>query len=287
MSWGKFDRVKDAIAGLSRFHTHILIVFALIFGYFLASVVVEQPKVGVIEIRTSIMGKGVADDIVEMLRYAKDTKEIKAVVLEINSPGGEVTATEEIYMNILELRKEKPVVASINQLGASGAYYIAAASNLIYAKPTSFVGSIGVVTSLPRHEIPEEDRITTGPFKRTGSSRRDWTYKVQMAQETFLNAILLQRKDKLKISKEDLARAEIYTGIEGLELGLIDEIGSNSDAIEGAARLAGISNYGLVDINQELGIFPFEIYFTYLNESSLAPTNTVPINYYLYLELEE
>lgn len=280
MKVGKLD-LLNALKNI-----YVLSALALVFGYFISSALVTQPQVGIIKISSAITSKDTADDVVRMLRYARNTSEIKAVVLEINSPGGEVTVTEEIYLNILDLRKEKPVVASINQIGASGAYYISVASNYIIAKPSSSIGSIGVVSSLPSPVKLDEDEIITGPFKQTGSSRKDYTYDVQLAQETFLNAVLLQRGKRLQITEEELARAEIYSGIEGKRLGLIDELGSNTDAIEKAADLAGITNYQEVDINENLGIQSFFIHITYVNESILeTPSNTVPVNYYLYLEM--
>jgi len=280
MKVGKLD-LLNALKNI-----YVLSALALVFGYFISSALVTQPQVGIIKISGAITTKGTADDVVRMLRYARNTSEIKAVVLEVNSPGGEVTVTEEIYLNILDLRKEKPVVASINQIGASGAYYISVASNYIIAKPSSSIGSIGVVSSLPSPVKLDEDEIITGPFKQTGSSRKDYTYDVQLAQETFLNAVLLQRGKRLQITKEELARAEIYSGIEGKRLGLIDEIGSNTDAIEKAADLARIANYQEVDINENLEIQSFFIHITYVNESILeTPSNTVPVNYYLYLEM--
>jgi protease-4 len=286
MDLERLDSIKEVLARLSRSYI-FLVIAALVLGYLIFNAFVAQPKVGIIKISGAIMDKSTVDDIVSMLRYAEDTDEIKAVVLEINSPGGEVTACEELYMGVLGLRKEKPVVASINQIGASGAYYVAIASNFIYVKPSSSIGSIGVLSRLPRPEILDEEIITTGPFKRTGSPRKDYAYEIQMVEETFLNAVMLQRGDKLKISKEELSKAEVYSGIEGLRLGLVDAIGSNSDAIEKAAEYAGIANYELIDINKELNITQSSTVM-FVNESALkAPTNTQPINYYLYVELEK
>jgi protease-4 len=280
----RFGLSWDTRKKLGKLHTPAILVTTFVLAILASSLLISQPKVGVIKVGTSIMSMETARDIVKMLRYAKEDKNIKAVMLEINSPGGEVTAIEEIYLNILDLKKEKPVVASIDQLGASGAYYIAVASNLIYAKPDSSVGGIGVISRLPSPEELDEDTITTGPFKVTGFSRRDFTYRVGMAQETFLNAIILQRGEKLKISKEELSKAGIYGALDGLRLGLIDNIGSNFDAIEKAARMAGIANYEIIDINEKLKI-SFGAHSTYVNTSLLGRTNTVPINYYLYLEL--
>ena len=110
-----------------------------------------------------------------MLRYARDDGNIKAVVLLIDSPGGEVSVIEQIYLDMLRLRQQKPIVASIGAIGASGGYYIAVASNFIYAQPTSQLGNVGAWTSLPSPERLDEDTLATGLFKATGSSRRTTT----------------------------------------------------------------------------------------------------------------
>ncbi len=134
-------------------------LLAAILGGFIGSLVISKPNVGLIKIPGTIQYQGKAEAIVEMLRYAEENDRIKAVVLEIDSPGGEVSATEEIYLNVLRLKKQKPVVVSINQWAASGGYYIAAASNFIYAKPTSMIGNIGVWVRMPQPQEPFENTV--------------------------------------------------------------------------------------------------------------------------------
>lgn len=283
--------VREALRSLSTSRI-FLILSALIIGYIIFNAFVTQPKVGVITISGTIsdeerMGGITAREVASMLRYAKGERSIKAVVLEINSPGGLASASEEIYMSALELKKEKPLVASINGIGASGAYYIAIASNYIYAKPTSIVGSVGVVTKLPTPERLDEDTLITGPFKETGASRRDWAYQTQMVKKTFLQAVMLQRKDRLDMTEEELAKGEVYIGTLALRYGLIDEIGSTNDAIEKAAQLAGIANYKVIDIAKEMNLTRAAMAFL-VNETLLrSPTNTAPINYYIYMEFEK
>jgi len=228
------------------------IILALIIGglisVFSFREFIAKPEVGVIRISGSILGQWQADEILEQIRYAKEKKEIKGVVLEIDSPGGEASVVEGIYLALLRLREEKPIVASINQRGASGGYYIALASNFIYAKPDSEIGSIGAWTSLPYPEMPSEDILPTGPFKDTGMTRQKAVGQLEMLRQSFLGVVLFHRGEKLKISADELTKAEVYTGIEGLGAGLIDEIGSNFDAIEKAADYAGIAHYQVVDI---------------------------------------
>jgi protease-4 len=215
---------------------------------------IARPTIGIIRLDTSIFAF-TRDMMVEMLRYARDSDSIKAVVLEIESPGGGVTSTEEIYLDILRLREEKPVVASIGLGALSGGYFVAVASNYIYAKPTSFIGNVGVWTTLPpeREEL-SEDIIPTGPFKSAGSTRRRATAWQEMVKQGFIRTVVSGRGDKLRMSQEELSKAEIYIGLEALRYGLIDELGSTTDAIERAAALAGITNYRVLDIKEELGL---------------------------------
>ena len=255
-----------------------VIAAVLIFDFF-----ITVPNVGIVTIDGPIMDESTKDAIIMMLRYARYDDSIKAVILEINCPGGEVTKIEEIYLEVLRLRSEKPVVASIDEIGVSGGYYIAAASNSIFAKPSSQVGNIGVISVLPEKVALDEDHIATGPYKTTGASRKYYAGQVEMMKECFLMAVLSQRNDSLKIDKENLSKAEIYVGIEGLTYGLIDEIGSKSDAIEQAASYAGIANYGLVNINKEMAVrLNGNPSFAHLGANQ--STNTVPINYYLCIE---
>lgn len=251
----KFGLIKNLMR--AWFKSYIFwIVLALIIGglisVFSFREFITKPEVGVIRISGSILGQEQADEILEMIRYAKDKKTIKAVVLEIDSPGGEASVIEGIYLALLRLRQEKPIVASINQKGASGGYYIALASNFIYAKPDSEIGSIGAWTALPFPEVPSEDVLPTGPFKDTGMTRRKAVGQLEMLRQSFLRTVLFHRGEKLKISPEELTRAEVYTGIEGFRYGLIDEIGSNFDALEKVARYAGIAHYQVKDIAEKM-----------------------------------
>lgn len=264
----------------------LLIIISIAIGNFIFDVLIEKPHIGIIRIEGSISSEAKKDSILELIDTAKENKSIKAVVLEINSPGGEAAIIEEIYLSLLELRRKKPLVASIDQLGASGAYYIAIASNYIYAKPSSDIGSIGVVSVLPEREPLDENTITTGTLKGVGTPRKELTRQIQMIQESFLRAVLLQREDKLKLSKEELADAKVYVGFDALNLGLIDALGTKEEAIKKASKLARIINYEVIELNEEPLI---EIIISLSVDRSIlnSSTNTVPINYYLYLNPEK
>lgn len=151
------------------------------------------------------------------MRYAKESQDIKGVILQIDTPREEASLIEQIYLDVLQLRKRKPVVASIGAEGASGGYYIAVASNFICAHPSSQIGSVGAWCSLPTPEELQEDIVPTGPFKSTGGSRRKAVADLETVKEEFISAVMTQRGDRLKLSPEELSRSEIYSGVESLK----------------------------------------------------------------------
>ena len=140
------------------------VLLGLGLGVLISIPVIPKPNIATITISGAIFDQAYTDDILDMLRYARNNSDIKAVVLRIDSPGGGVSAIEQIYLDVLRLRQQKPVVTSIGTVAASGGYYVAVASNFIYAQPTSQLGSIGAWSSLPAPEELDEDIITTGPF---------------------------------------------------------------------------------------------------------------------------
>jgi len=257
------------------------ILLGLILGGLLSMPVIPKPNIAAITISGEIMDQAYTDDILDMLRYARDNDNIKALVLQIDSPGGGASLVEQIYLDMLRIRQQKPVVASIGARAASGGYYIAIASNFIYAEPTSQIGSIGAWVNLPRPEELEEDITTTGLFKATGGSRRKVTGVLEMVRQQFVSAVMLQRGDRLQLSEEELSQAEIYVGVESLRYGLIDDIGTSTDAIHKAAKLAGLRNYGVVEL-----YIPKPSFLVFSMEDLKSRTGLMPIYYYLYFESE-
>ena len=242
--------------------------------------VIPRPNIATITISGAILEQAYADDIVKALRYAQDDSSIKAVVLQIDSPGGGASVSEQVYLNVLRLRRQKPVVVSIGTVAASGGYYIAVASNFIYAEPTSQLGSIGAWVSLPSPEELDEAILTSGPFKATGGSRRKVIGVLETFRQQFISAVTSQRGDRLKLSEEELSRAEIYTGVEGIRYGLIDDIGTATEAIEKAASLPGIRNYEVIEL-----YIPKPYFFPLFSMADLkSQTGMMPIYYYLYFE---
>lgn len=217
----------------------LVIIVPLAAGIYLAPRVVPQPKIGIARLDYDI-ASDTAFIVTQQLAYARENPAIKAVVLIINSPGGSAAYSEELFLDVLHTRRQMPVVASIDLLAASGAYYMAAAADEIYAKPTSNIGSIGVIAFLPGELFVEEDLLTTGPYKAFGGSRDAVTRQIERAKFAFLQAIETGRADRLEIDLATLSRAEIYTGVQALEFGLIDGLAANDEVVRRAAQLAGL-----------------------------------------------
>ncbi len=270
-----------------------VVVLPLAVGLFAAPRVVPEPKVGIIRLSEDINGES-AFVITEQLAYAREDPSIKVVVFVLNSPGGSAAFSEELYLDVLNARKDIPVVATIDLLAASGAYYLAAAADAIYAKPTSSVGSIGVIAFLPGDVYIEEEQLTTGPYKAFGGTRDGFVRQMERAKFAFLEAVVNGRGSKLKADPEFLSRAEIFTGVQALELGLVDDLISSDEAIEKAAELAGLKDYEVVEL--------FPLAFDTGGSTSLigyqpppidvqslwaAPSNLPPGLYYRYITPSE
>ena len=209
------------------------------------------PKIGVIDVPFTVITDNSAGMIGEYLNYSRRDDSIKAVVLKLSTPGGGAAASERLYIETRKLREEKPVVIVMNGLVASGGYMMSMGATHTFAQTSSLVGNVGVV-AFAGPLIPSfnsENVVITGPYKSAGSTRREWIGSVDFLKSAFAKMVVFERGDKLLISEDELAQGRIYMGLEAARLGLVDEIGGDSDAFEKAADLAGISNYSLVDVN--------------------------------------
>ena len=198
--------------------------------------------------------------VVPQLKKYADDDSIKAIVLHVNSPGGGVAASEEIYREVKRIRdeKKKRIVASIETVGASGAYYIASATNKIFADKGSVVGSIGVIAEWVNygdllHWAKLKDiTLKAGEFKDTGSPTRDLTpaereYLQGMIDNMhmqFIEAVAAGRNsDGRKMSVEEIrsiANGKVWTGEQALGLKLIDQEGDFETAVRDTAKSVGI-----------------------------------------------
>jgi len=213
------------------------------------------PKIGVLEVKGVILESETYLKAIEELRKRKD---IKAVVLRIDSPGGAVGPVQEIFEELKLLRKEKPLIVSMGGVSASGGYYLALSGQKIFANPGTITGSIGVMIQLPNFEKLMEklgistEVIKSGEFKDTGSSFRKLSpkekeylqEKVNLLHTQFVKAVSEERKLPLEKVKE-IANGKIYTGEEALKLGLIDALGNFYRALDEARKLAGLREYSL------------------------------------------
>lgn len=234
-------------------------------------------RVGLIEINGIISSSGEgslfewgtsAERVVEELNQARRDKGIKAIVIRISSPGGTPAGAQEIYREIIRTKEEKPVVASIGDTGASGAYYIASAADFIFASPDSNVGSIGVILEIPNLEELYDKMgigytvITKGKYKDIGSPLRQPTpeetqildAQMQATYDNFIADVAAGRK--MKESKvRELATGLTWPGEEAKKLGLVDSIGNLRDAARKAGRMGGIEGeVELVSVKEEKGI---------------------------------
>jgi protease-4 len=228
------------------------IVLPLLLGVFAASNI-PQPVVGIIHLDDAIYSY-TASDLIAQIDYAREHNEIKAVVLALNSPGGTVVDTEAVYLELERLRAVKPVVTSVNGMAASGAYYLAVGTDYIYAKPTSEVGNVGVIGYLPPVPFIYEDIISTGPYKLWGSPRDAYLREIEMIKQVFYEAVSLGRGDALKVGPEIVLRGQLWTGAEAVEMGIIDAIGTENDAVAKAVELAHLRNYGTADLYDLSGL---------------------------------
>ena len=223
---------------------------ALIFVY----VSPGQPKIGVINVPYAVITDESAYGISEYLDYARRDDSIKAVVIKLSTPGGAASASERLYVETRNLRKEKPVVVVMGGLVASGGYMMSVGASYSYAQTSSLVGNVGVISVVGPliPELPDETMVFSSPRKLDGGTRREWVGTVDMLNEAFAQMVIGERGDRLRISREELIEGRIYPGMVAVRLGLADEIGGDSDGIRKAAELAGISNYGFVDVNFEV-----------------------------------
>jgi len=188
---------------------------------------------------------------VDRLEAAMSDSDVKAVVLRIETPGGAVGASQEIYRAVRRLDSVKPVVASVVNLGASGGYYAALGSRAIWANPGSLVGSIGVITqSVDAHLLLEkigvsEQTVKSGEFKDAGSPFRPMTDREKALFQTMIDDVHAQfrevvatRRNLPSSALDTLADGRIFSGRQALQAGLIDSLGSFSDAAASARRLA-------------------------------------------------
>ena len=194
--------------------------------------------------------------ILEQLKRYEDSNSVKAILLNIDSPGGGVAVSQEIYAELKRLRekKDKTIVAYLSSTGASGAYYVACAANKIVANPGTIVGSIGVIAEWVSYaELLEWAKLKdivfkTGEFKDTGSPTRPLTDNEKKYFQGLIDDMYVQFVEAVSSGRKldlqevrSMADGRVFTGRDAKERKLIDEIGNFQDAVDLTAKLSGIS----------------------------------------------
>ena len=210
-------------------------------------------RIGVVDLEGVILDPS---QVVGQLRKFADDDSIKAIIIHVNSPGGGVAASEEIYREVKRVRdeKKKRIVASIETVGASGAYYVSSATNKIYADSGSVVGSIGVIAEwvnygeLMRWAKLKPEVLKVGEFKDTGDPTRELTPKerqylqglIDNMYSQFVQAVADGRHAKVSDIKP-IADGRVWTGEQALNMKLIDQIADFRAAVLDTAKSVGIS----------------------------------------------
>ena len=211
-------------------------------------------RVAIIRLNGPIGGSGRTSELIDLAKRLRESSRVPAVVLDVDSPGGSATASDELFIAFERLAAQKPLVASIRGTGASGAYLAAVAARRILANPNAIVGSIGVIAAGPR--LPRLlDRLgitvaetRAGRLKGMGAPWREETDEERAKEQAIVDAIygaFIGRVAKGRAMTEErvreLATGEIWLGQHALALGLVDEIGDLERAVEVAAAYAGVS----------------------------------------------
>lgn len=197
----------------------------------------NHAHIGVIELEGVIMD---AKNTVELLQEAEEDKQIDAIILRINSPGGAVGPTQEIYEEIQRIDAKKPIYASFGSIAASGGYYVGSGCRKIWASPGTLTGSIGVImdfmdlSKLYEFAKLSPQVVKAGRYKDAGNPSRALTQEekdmmgnmIAGVHNQFKNDILKRRKNKIKGDMNEIAQGQIYSGESALEIGLVDEMGS-------------------------------------------------------------
>jgi protease-4 len=264
------DEVKDEIKQKLGIGKHDKLHFAPLSKYIDAKSFRQSGsgRIGLIYAEGTIIdGQGTREDIggdnyVAQIRKMRLDKTIKAIVFRINSGGGSALASEKIWRELAMAKKDKPVVVSFGDVAASGGYYIATAADSIFAQPNTITGSIGVFGLIPNMQGFFNDKlgITFDAVKTSPSADGPNTFRPmteaekQMAQRE-VDRIYLQFKQRVAEGRkkdlayvDSIAQGRVWSGVKGVQLGLVDRLGSLNDAVNCAARMAKLDTYRLREI---------------------------------------
>jgi len=251
-------QVKAGIIGLM-----VLLVLALVPagcitvpGKAGGNIIAVIPLTGVISGVSSplLYGQVITPDLVrEQLKMAEEDAKVKAIILRVESPGGEVAPCQEILAEIEKAKESRPVVVSMGSMAASGGYYISCEADKIVAFPGTLTGSIGVIAQIPSIKGLfdklgiEMQTFTGGEHKDMYAGYRNLTVEEQEMMQSLVDEyydqfveVVAQGRGMSPETVKGLATGQLYTGTEAKELGLVDELGGLDKAVEVAANLSGV-----------------------------------------------
>ena len=210
-----------------------------------------------------------SENISKALRHVRLDKNVKAVVLRVNSPGGSSLASDVIWREVMLTKKVKPIIVSMGDYAASGGYYISCAADSIYAEPNTITGSIGIFAILPNMQKFFNDKlgitfdgVKTGKYADLGDVSRPLTAEehailqgeVDHGYDDFTKAVANGRH-KTQAEINEIGQGRVWTGAQAISKGLVDKLGNINDAIKSAAKEAKIKNFSLVSYPEQKSIF--------------------------------
>ena len=241
---------RDTSAASARTIFVVAVVAAVLVSAVLAPVAYDAAQsaqsdgtVSVITVSGTITGSTV-DGVSEDLREARTNESIRAVVLKVDSGGGLVAPSERLYLEVLRTSEQMPVVASVQGVGASGAYYGMLPADEIYVLSSTTIGSVGVIGAGGSAPVPDSV-IRTGPDKAQPTAE-DRRRTVESLKRQFVGRVMEHRGEELSVSRQEVAYAKTYLGPEAATNGYADGVGSLPIAINRAADIAGMENYDVV-----------------------------------------
>jgi protease-4 len=211
-------------------------------------------RVAVVRLYGPISGGARLAELIELIRRLRESKRVRAVVLDVDSPGGSATASDDLFVALERLAERKPLVAAIRGTGASGAYLAAMAARTVVAQPHAVIGSIGVISAGPR-VARLLDRLgvgvsetKAGRLKGMGAPWRDESAEERAKEQELVDAFYEAFVGRVATARHlaaervrELATGEVWLGERARELGLVDEIGDLERAAEVAAAAAGVA----------------------------------------------
>jgi len=219
-------------------------------------------------------------NIVKAIRKARENDYVKAIVMRVNSPGGDALISDIIWKEVELTEKVKPVIVSFSTYAASGGYYISCAADKIVAEPTTLTGSIGVFTIIPNTQKFFDnklgitfDKVTTGKYSDFISGTRKLTAFEKNVLQKQVNRVYHQFVENVSVGRkmdfdavDKIGEGRIWSGLQAKENGLVDEIGGLDKSIEIAAEVSNLENYRIVEYPEIRD--PFEVFFETLYDET-------------------